>query len=171
MDEDLPGMPMGGSTNDIGDGNYAGNQNSDSNFCINDPGKHLFSPNGAFPVANRSIQAQLAQLGLQQGQFNDLLPAGGQPSGADYRMAQGLASDGKNLALGSNIAFGVGGAALVAGARLLWRDRVRPLERAVTLAPRTAPSPSAGFRVPPVASFAAGATGVTGPTAGIQARY
>ncbi|KAM5378041.1 hypothetical protein ACJZ2D_004652 [Fusarium nematophilum] len=72
LDEDLPGMPMGGSTNDIGDMNFGGNQNNnDSNFCINDPGKHLFSPNGAFPAANRSIQAQLAQLGLTQAQLND----------------------------------------------------------------------------------------------------
>ncbi|KAH7156315.1 hypothetical protein EDB81DRAFT_609268, partial [Dactylonectria macrodidyma] len=72
MDEDLPGMPMGGNTNDIGDINFGGNQNTnDSNFCINDPGKHLFSPNGAFPAANRSIQAQLAQLGLNQAQFSD----------------------------------------------------------------------------------------------------
>ncbi|KAF4997076.1 hypothetical protein FDECE_12197, partial [Fusarium decemcellulare] len=72
MDEDLPGMPMGGNTNDIGDINFGGNQNNnDSNFCINDPGKHLFSPNGTFPSANRSIQAQLAQLGLNQSQLND----------------------------------------------------------------------------------------------------
>lgn len=71
MDEDLPGMPMGANTNDIGDISFGGNQNNDSNFCINDPGKHLFSPNGAFPAANRSIQAQLAQLGLNQAQFAD----------------------------------------------------------------------------------------------------
>ncbi|KAI9171708.1 Transcription factor SFP1 [Paramyrothecium foliicola] len=70
MDEDLPGMPMGGNTADIGDRNFASG-NNDSNFCINDPGKHLFSPNGAFPQGNRSIQAQLAQLGLTQGQFTD----------------------------------------------------------------------------------------------------
>ena len=71
MDEDLPGMPMGGGTNDIGDINFSGNQNNDSNFCINDPAKHLFSPNGTFPTGNRSIQAQLAQLGLNQAQFAD----------------------------------------------------------------------------------------------------
>lgn len=71
MDEDLPGMPMGGNTTDIGDMNFGGNDASDSNFCINDPGKHLFSPNGAFPAANRSIQAQLAQLGINQAQFTD----------------------------------------------------------------------------------------------------
>lgn len=71
MDDDLPGMPMGGGNNaDIGDRDFA-NGNNDSNFCIDDPGKHLFSPNGAFPPGNRSIQAQLAQLGLQQGQFAD----------------------------------------------------------------------------------------------------
>lgn len=70
MDEDLPGMPMGGAnTTDIGDGNFA--NGNESNFCINDPGKHLFSPNGAFPPGNRTIQQQLASLGLQQGQFAD----------------------------------------------------------------------------------------------------
>jgi transcription factor SFP1 len=62
---------MGGGTNDIGDINFNGNQNNDSNFCINDPAKHLFSPNGTFPTGNRSIQAQLAQLGLNQAQFAD----------------------------------------------------------------------------------------------------
>ncbi|KAM0556779.1 hypothetical protein ACHAPJ_005839 [Fusarium lateritium] len=72
MEEDLPGMPMGGNTNDIGDMSFGGSQNnSDSNFCINDPGKHLFSSNGAFPAANRSIQQQLAQLGINQTQLND----------------------------------------------------------------------------------------------------
>jgi transcription factor SFP1 len=63
---------MGGNTNDIGDMSFGGNQsNNDSNFCINDPGKHLFSPTGAFPTANRSIQAQLQQLGINQTQLND----------------------------------------------------------------------------------------------------
>ncbi|KAF5027568.1 hypothetical protein F66182_310 [Fusarium sp. NRRL 66182] len=72
MDEDLPGMPMGGNTNDIGDMSFGGNQNNgDSNFCINDPGKHLFSSNGGFPTANRAIQAQLAQLGINEDQLND----------------------------------------------------------------------------------------------------
>ncbi|TFB06586.1 Transcription factor SFP1 [Trichoderma ghanense] len=75
MDEDLPGMPMGGDATDLGDMTFGnGNNNNDgndSNFCINDPGKHLFSPNGAFPQGNRSIQAQLAQLGLTHGQFAD----------------------------------------------------------------------------------------------------
>ncbi|GKT99686.1 transcription factor [Fusarium langsethiae] len=70
MDEDLPGMPMGANTNDIGDMGFGGNQTgNDSNFCINDPGKHLFSSNG-FPP-NRSIQAQLQQLGINQSQLND----------------------------------------------------------------------------------------------------
>ncbi|KAL7799415.1 hypothetical protein V8C43DRAFT_328089 [Trichoderma afarasin] len=74
VDEDLPGMPMGGDATDLGDmtfGNGNNNDGNDSNFCINDPGKHLFSPNGAFPQGNRSIQAQLAQLGLTHGQFAD----------------------------------------------------------------------------------------------------
>ncbi|KOS19543.1 Transcription factor SFP1 [Escovopsis weberi] len=75
MDDDLPGMPMGGGdAADMGDmafGNGNHNGHNESNFCINDPGKHLFSPNGAFPQANRSIQAQLAQLGLTNGQFTD----------------------------------------------------------------------------------------------------
>ncbi|KAH6900291.1 hypothetical protein B0T10DRAFT_470145 [Thelonectria olida] len=72
MDEDLPGMPMGGAANDIGDMTFGGNQNAnDNNFCINDPGKHLFSPNGAFPAANRTLQAQLLQLGIQPGTITD----------------------------------------------------------------------------------------------------
>lgn len=73
MEGDLPGMPMGGNGNSMGDMDYSnGNpDDEDSNFCINDPGKHLFSPNGAFPPGNRTIQAQLAQLGLTQGQFAD----------------------------------------------------------------------------------------------------
>lgn len=73
MDEDLPGMPMGGNGNDLGDMSFGGNQaNNDANFCINDPGKHLFTPNGtAFSTSNRSLQTQLAQLGLTQSQLND----------------------------------------------------------------------------------------------------
>ncbi|ATY59180.1 C2H2 transcription factor (Sfp1) [Cordyceps militaris] len=74
MEGDLPGMPMGGNMNSLGDMDFSnGNpDDEDSNFCINDPGKHLFSPNGAFPPGgNRTIQAQLAQLGLTQGQFAD----------------------------------------------------------------------------------------------------
>ncbi|PHH81767.1 hypothetical protein CDD83_3485 [Cordyceps sp. RAO-2017] len=71
MDEDLPGMPLGGGNSaDLGDGSFT-NGNSESNFCINDPGKHLFSPNNAAPAGNRTIQQQLAALGLQQGQFAD----------------------------------------------------------------------------------------------------
>ncbi|KJZ71477.1 hypothetical protein HIM_09116 [Hirsutella minnesotensis 3608] len=71
MDEDLPGMPLGGrGSADIGDGNFT-NGSNDSNFCINDPGKHLFSPNNPAPPGNRTIQQQLAALGLQQGQFAD----------------------------------------------------------------------------------------------------
>lgn len=90
MDEDLPGMPMGGGNVDIANGNF-GNANgntgnhsnangngtngnsADPNLCINDPGRHLFSPNGTFPQGgNRAIQQQLAQLGIHQGQqMND----------------------------------------------------------------------------------------------------
>lgn len=71
MDEDLPGMPMGGNNNaDIGDMNF-GNGENDTDLCINDPGKSLFSPNGAFPPGNRSIQAQLAQLGFNQAHLAD----------------------------------------------------------------------------------------------------
>lgn len=75
MDEDLPGMPLGGGNGaDIGDGHLGfttNGNNNESNFCINDPGKHLFSPNSAAPAGNRTIQQQLAALGLQQGQFAD----------------------------------------------------------------------------------------------------
>ncbi|OAA61534.1 Zinc finger, C2H2-type/integrase, DNA-binding protein [Cordyceps fumosorosea ARSEF 2679] len=74
MEGDLPGMPMGGVAGAFGDMDFSnGNpEDEDSNFCINDPGKHLFSPNGAVPPGgNRTIQAQLAQLGLTQGQFAD----------------------------------------------------------------------------------------------------
>ncbi|KAJ4164467.1 hypothetical protein LMH87_006141 [Akanthomyces muscarius] len=77
MDGDLPGMPMGGNGNALGDMDFSNGNPEDEdgeNFCINDPGKHLFSPNGAFPPGNannRTIQAQLAQLGLTQGQFAD----------------------------------------------------------------------------------------------------
>ncbi len=77
MDGDLPGMPMGGNGSALGDMDFSNGNPEDEdgeNFCINDPGKHLFSPNGAFPPGNannRTIQAQLAQLGLTQGQFAD----------------------------------------------------------------------------------------------------
>ncbi|PFH61261.1 hypothetical protein XA68_17834 [Ophiocordyceps unilateralis] len=71
MDEDLPGMPMGGGNGvDVGDTSFA-NGNAESNYCINDPGKHLFSPNNAAPPGNRTIQQQLAALGLQQGHYAD----------------------------------------------------------------------------------------------------
>jgi transcription factor SFP1 len=74
MEDDMSGMPMGGNTADMGDRNYMGG-NGDSNFCINDPAKHLFSPGGAFPQAsNRAIQNQLAQLGIwTPGQLQDSL--------------------------------------------------------------------------------------------------
>lgn len=75
MDDEIPGMPMGGgNAGDMGEGfDVANNGTGENNFCIDDPGKHLFSPNGAFNPApgNRTIQAQLAQLGLTQGQFAD----------------------------------------------------------------------------------------------------
>ncbi|KAG5983515.1 hypothetical protein E4U55_007981 [Claviceps digitariae] len=72
MDEDLPAMPMGGgNATDLGDGGFA-NGNQGSNFCIDDPGKHLFSPGGAFQLGKGSVQAQLASLGLTHGQFADL---------------------------------------------------------------------------------------------------
>ena len=76
MDDELPGMPMGGAnTTDMGDMDFGnGNGNGDANFCINDPGKHLFSPNGTFPQVNKSLQQQLQQLqqlGLDQNQVND----------------------------------------------------------------------------------------------------
>jgi transcription factor SFP1 len=71
MDEDIPGMPMGGGAADLGDVSFGTNGNTDSNFCIDDPGKSLFSPNGAFPTGNRSFQAQLAQLGLTQAHLSD----------------------------------------------------------------------------------------------------
>ncbi|KEY65143.1 hypothetical protein S7711_04233 [Stachybotrys chartarum IBT 7711] len=70
LDEDIPGMPLGGGgAADMGD--LMGGNGNNPNFCINDPGKHLFSPNGAFPQANKSIQAQLAQLGMSQTQLGD----------------------------------------------------------------------------------------------------
>ncbi|KAF4592001.1 C2H2 transcription factor (Sfp1) [Ophiocordyceps camponoti-floridani] len=69
MDEDIPGMPLGGGNAvDMGDASFA---NGDSNYCINDPGKHLFSPGNAAPPGNRTIQQQLAALGLQQGHYAD----------------------------------------------------------------------------------------------------
>lgn len=68
MEEDIPGMPLGGgNSTDLGDGNNG------SSYCINDPGKRLFSPNGANQQNNRSIPHQLAQLGLTPGRFSDPL--------------------------------------------------------------------------------------------------
>lgn len=70
MDDDFPGMPMGGAgRGDLGDLKFG--DPSDASFCINDPGKSLFRPEGTPMQGNRSIQAQLAQLGLNPGQLND----------------------------------------------------------------------------------------------------
>jgi len=67
MDEDLPGQPMGGGAADIGDGTMNGTNN-----YINDPARNLFSQGAAFPTGgNRTIQAQLAQLGITNGQQMD----------------------------------------------------------------------------------------------------
>lgn len=70
--EDL-GMQLGGSINlngnDFSLGTTSSNTTSnDSAFCINDPGKHLFSPNGAATNHQRALQQQLAQLVLEQNQ-------------------------------------------------------------------------------------------------------
>lgn len=87
MDEDLPGMPMGGNMDfdganfgDMGFGtnNGANNGNGNNNgnngnnasleFCINDPGKHLFSPGGALNHQQRALQSQLVTLGFDPSQ-------------------------------------------------------------------------------------------------------
>ncbi|KAL2110351.1 hypothetical protein VUR80DRAFT_1271 [Thermomyces stellatus] len=73
MDEDLPGMPMGSNMNlnnsDFGGlGGGTSTPGGDSNFCIDDPGKHLFSPNGAQTNHQRALQQQLAQLVMDQNQ-------------------------------------------------------------------------------------------------------
>ncbi|SPO02319.1 related to zinc finger protein SFP1 [Cephalotrichum gorgonifer] len=73
IDDDLPGMPMGGNMNlDTSDFGGLGVGNTtpggDSTFCINDPGKHLFSPNGAATNHQRALQQQLAQLVIDQNQ-------------------------------------------------------------------------------------------------------
>jgi transcription factor SFP1 len=47
-----------------------GNNGAESAFCINDPGKHLFSPGGALTSHQRAIQAQLAQMGFDPSQPN-----------------------------------------------------------------------------------------------------
>ncbi|RCI12981.1 hypothetical protein L249_0267 [Ophiocordyceps polyrhachis-furcata BCC 54312] len=44
---------------------------NEPNYCINDPGKHLFSPNNPVGPGNRTVQQQLAALGLQQGHSAD----------------------------------------------------------------------------------------------------
>ncbi|KAF9875912.1 hypothetical protein CkaCkLH20_06844 [Colletotrichum karsti] len=73
MDEDLPGMPMGGNMelngSNFGDSNF-GNSNSNPEFCINDPGKHLFSPGGALSNQQRAIQQHLIGMGFDPSQPN-----------------------------------------------------------------------------------------------------
>nr|XP_036587599.1 C2H2 transcription factor [Colletotrichum truncatum]KAF6798541.1 C2H2 transcription factor [Colletotrichum truncatum] len=73
MDEDLPGMPMGGNMelngSNFGDVNF-GNASSNPEFCINDPGKHLFSPGGALTNQQRAIQAHLIGMGFDPSQPN-----------------------------------------------------------------------------------------------------
>ncbi|RDA85039.1 hypothetical protein CP532_4581 [Ophiocordyceps camponoti-leonardi (nom. inval.)] len=44
---------------------------NEPNYCINDPGKHLFSPNNPVAPGSRTVQQQLAALGLQQGHCAD----------------------------------------------------------------------------------------------------
>jgi transcription factor SFP1 len=73
LDEDLPGMPMGGNLNlnsDFSDMTF-GNAAGDSNFCITDPGKHLSTPTGALSNQQRALQAQLAQLALDQSKLGN----------------------------------------------------------------------------------------------------
>lgn len=71
MDDDLPGMPMGGNMelngSNFGDVSFG---NSASEFCINDPGKHLFSPGGALTNQQRAIQAHLIGMGFDPSQPN-----------------------------------------------------------------------------------------------------
>ncbi|KAJ0166227.1 Transcription factor SFP1 [Colletotrichum tanaceti] len=73
MDDDIPGMPMGGNMelngSNFGDVSF-GNSNSNSEFCINDPGKHLFSPGGALTNQQRAIQAHLIGMGFDPSQPN-----------------------------------------------------------------------------------------------------
>ncbi|WYZ44339.1 hypothetical protein EsH8_VII_000775 [Colletotrichum jinshuiense] len=73
MDEDLPGMPMGGNMelngSNFGDVSF-GNSSSNPEFCINDPGKHLFSPGGALTNQQRAIQAHLIGMGFDPSQPN-----------------------------------------------------------------------------------------------------
>ncbi|KAL2877664.1 Transcriptional regulator of ribosomal biogenesis proteins [Colletotrichum sp. CLE4] len=71
MDDELPGMPMGGNMelngSNFGDVSFG---NSASEFCINDPGKHLFSPGGALTNQQRAIQAHLIGMGFDPSQPN-----------------------------------------------------------------------------------------------------
>lgn len=74
MDDDLPAMPMGGNMDfssanfgnmDFGNGQNGGNaNNANPEFCINDPGKHLFSPGNALSQQQRALQSQLVTLGF-----------------------------------------------------------------------------------------------------------
>ncbi|TDZ60575.1 Transcription factor SFP1 [Colletotrichum trifolii] len=75
MDDDLPGMPMGGNMelNGSNFGDFGGNNNSNSTnpeFCINDPGKHLFSPGGAMNNNQKNLQTQLIGMGFDLNQPN-----------------------------------------------------------------------------------------------------
>ncbi|ROT39682.1 hypothetical protein SODALDRAFT_274288 [Sodiomyces alkalinus F11] len=82
MDDDLPGMPMGGGNmglnganfgaNGFGTGNSSSNGGSATNseYCINDPGKHLSSPGNALTPQQRALQAQLINLGFDTSQPN-----------------------------------------------------------------------------------------------------
>ncbi|KEZ46017.1 hypothetical protein SAPIO_CDS1423 [Scedosporium apiospermum] len=71
VESDDLSLQLGGNinlnNNDFGLGNGGTNTTSnDSAFCINDPGKSLFSPNGAATNHQRALQQQLAQLVLEQ---------------------------------------------------------------------------------------------------------
>lgn len=69
LDDDLPGMPMGGNMNlNNADFGGLGAGTSTPGGCINDPAKHLFSPNGAATNHQRALQQQLAQLAMDQNQ-------------------------------------------------------------------------------------------------------
>ncbi|GKT43126.1 transcription factor SKN7 [Colletotrichum spaethianum] len=74
MDEDLPGMPMGGNMelngSNFGDVSFGNSNGNNSEFCINDPGKHLFSPGGALTNQQRAIQAHLIGMGFDPSQPN-----------------------------------------------------------------------------------------------------
>ncbi|KAE9580432.1 Transcription factor SFP1 [Colletotrichum fructicola] len=73
MDEDLPGMPMGGNMelngSNFGDVNL-GNSSTNPEFCINDPAKHLYSPGGALSNQQRAIQQHLIGMGFDPSQPN-----------------------------------------------------------------------------------------------------